>query len=106
MCCETKFIHYTGATYFKKMLMENKKLQHLNIGGNEIGDDGVRHVTEGLQKNNTLTKLLLWGCEISVKGRLAPIMLLKLPIICSRNFFTHYSLIIPISSLIIPSLFF
>ena len=47
---------------------ENKKLQHLNIGQNKIGDDGVRHVTEGIQRNNTLTELLLWECEISVKG--------------------------------------
>ena len=48
--------------------MENKKLQHLNIGVNKIGDDGVRHVIEGLQQNDTLTKLLLYDCEISVKG--------------------------------------
>ena len=48
--------------------MENKKLQHLNIGGNEIGDDGVRHVTEGLQQNDTLTELLLHQCRISVNG--------------------------------------
>ena len=50
------------------MLMENKKLQHLYIGNNEIGDDGVRHVTEGLQKNDALTELSLWDCRISVKG--------------------------------------
>jgi len=50
------------------MLMENKKLQHLDISGNKIGDDGVRHVTEGLQQNDILTKLWLWDCEISVKG--------------------------------------
>jgi len=68
MCCETKFIHYTGATYIKKMLMENKKLQYLNIDMNKIGDDGVRHVTEGLQQNDTLTELSLESCEISVKG--------------------------------------
>ena len=48
--------------------MENKKLQHLDISLNEIGDDGVRHVTEGLQQNDTLTELRLWGCEISVNG--------------------------------------
>jgi len=68
MCCEAKFIHYTGATYIKKMLMENKKLQHLDIDKNKIGDDGIRHVTEGLQQNDTLTELLLEDCEISVKG--------------------------------------
>jgi len=52
------------------MLMENKKLQHLNIGENKIGDDGVQCITEGLQQNNNLTELELRDCEISVKGRL------------------------------------
>ena len=50
------------------MLMENKTLTHLDIGGNTISDDGVRHVTEGLQQNNTLTELWLYDCEISVQG--------------------------------------
>ena len=49
--------------------MENKNLTHLNIGNNyNIGDDGVRHVTEGLQQNDTLTELGLYNCKISVKG--------------------------------------
>ena len=50
------------------MLMENKKLTHLNTGKNTIGDDGVRHVTEGLQQIDTLTMLGLGNCEISVTG--------------------------------------
>ena len=50
------------------MLMENKNLIHLNIGDNNIGNDGVRHVTEGLQQNDTLTELVLHNCKISVKG--------------------------------------
>ena len=50
------------------MLMENKKLTHLNIDCNNISDDGVRHVTEGLQQNDTLTELGLGDCKISVKG--------------------------------------
>ena len=50
------------------MLMENKNLTHLNISNNNIGDDGVRHVTEGLQQNDTLTELMLHHCKISVKG--------------------------------------
>ena len=51
------------------MLMENKNLTRLVIGNNyNIGDDGVRHVTEGLQQNDTLTELMLHECEISVKG--------------------------------------
>ena len=48
--------------------MENKKLQHLDISLNEIGDDGVRHVTEGLQQNDTLTVLMLDNCQISANG--------------------------------------
>ena len=50
------------------MLMENKNLTHLGIGSNCISDNGVRHVTEGLQQNDTLTELVLCFCEISVKG--------------------------------------
>ena len=51
------------------MLMENNKLQCLDFSGNKIGDDGVRLITEGLQCNNTLTKLKAWSCGISVTGR-------------------------------------
>ena len=48
--------------------MENKKLQHLNISNNKIGDDGVSHITEGLQQNYTLTNLMISNCKISAKG--------------------------------------
>ena len=51
------------------MLMENNKLQHLNIGYNKIGNAGMRLITEGLQYNNTLTKLDAESCDISVEGR-------------------------------------
>ena len=58
-----------GAKYIKIMLMENNKLQYLDIIWNEIGDDGMRLITEGLQCNNTLAKLNAWHCDISVTGR-------------------------------------
>ena len=48
--------------------MENMKLQYLDISYNKIGDDGMRHVTEGLRKNDTLTELVLRDCKISAKG--------------------------------------
>ena len=52
------------------MLMKNNKLQYLNIAGNcEIGDDGVKLITEGLQYNNTLIELDAMYCGISVEGR-------------------------------------
>ena len=54
--------------------MRNKKLQHLNISRNRIGDDGARYVTEGLQQNDTLTELVLHDCEISVKGNCSTII--------------------------------
>ena len=50
------------------MLMENKKLEYLDISYNKIGDDGVRHVMEGLQQNDTVTELRIPDCEISVEG--------------------------------------
>ena len=51
------------------MLIENKKLQHLDIGSNKIGDNGVRHVAEGLHQNDIiLTELVLRVCEITAKG--------------------------------------
>ena len=62
------FTHYTGATYIKKMLMVNRTLKHLNISINKIQDDGVRDIMEGLQQNDMLTELLLYNCDISVKG--------------------------------------
>ena len=52
------------------MLMKNNNLQYLDIGFNEkIGDDGVKLITEGLQYNNTLIKLHVRSCGISVEGR-------------------------------------
>ena len=48
--------------------MENKKLQHLNIFGNTIGDNGVKHVAEGLCQNDNLTELVLCFCEITAKS--------------------------------------
>ena len=50
------------------MLMENNKLQHLNISHNDIGDAGMRLITEGLRYNFTLTKLVTQDCDISVEG--------------------------------------
>ena len=35
---------------------------------NDIGDDGMSSVADGLQHNNTLTKLDVSQCKFSVKG--------------------------------------
>ena len=50
------------------MLTETNKLQYLDVSQNEIGDDGVRLVTEGLQYNNTLTELCACRCAFSLEG--------------------------------------
>ena len=48
--------------------MDSNNLKYLIIGKNDIGNDGVRHVTEGLKQNVTLTKLDICYCNITVKG--------------------------------------
>ena len=35
---------------------------------NDIGDDGMSSVADGLQHNNTLTMLVVSQCKFSVKG--------------------------------------
>ena len=50
------------------MLMVNRTLKHLDIGSNNIQDDGVRDIMEELPQNDTLTELVLGNCKISVKG--------------------------------------
>ena len=35
---------------------------------NDIGDDEISSVADGLQHNNTLTKLNVLECKFSVKG--------------------------------------
>ena len=47
----------TGASYVGELLKVNNSLQHLVLGLNPIGDDGMSSVADGLQCNNTLTKL-------------------------------------------------
>ena len=38
------------------------------MSGTDIGDDGMSSVADGLQHNNTLTKLGVSQCKFSVKG--------------------------------------
>ena len=43
-------------------------LRELNVLGNQIGDNGISLITEGLQSNKMLTKLNVSQCDLSVKG--------------------------------------
>ena len=43
-------------------------LRELDVSNNQIGDNGMSVITEGLQSNKMLTKLKVSGCDLSVKG--------------------------------------
>jgi len=43
-------------------------LRKLDVFGNKIGDNGILVITEGLQSNETLAKLNVSVCGLSVKG--------------------------------------
>ena len=62
------YIVTTGASCVGELLKVNNSLQELVMGGNQIGDDGMSSVADGLQCNNTLTKLDVEECGFSVKG--------------------------------------
>jgi len=43
-------------------------LRELDVSWNDIGDNGISVITEGLQSNTTLAKLDVSVCGLSVKG--------------------------------------
>jgi len=57
-----------GAICIKTLLMENKTLQKLYISGNQIGNEVVAAICQGLKKNTTLTELRMDDCGLSVEG--------------------------------------
>ena len=58
----------TGASCLGKLLKVNNSLQELKMSWNDIGDDGMSSVADGLQYNKSLTKLDVQKCGLSVKG--------------------------------------
>ena len=58
----------TGASCLSELLKVNNSLQELDMHSNDIGGDGMSSVADGLQCNNTLTKLNVKRCGLSVKG--------------------------------------
>ena len=66
--CIVIVIVTTGASCLGELLKVNNSLQELYMKGNIIGDDGMSSVADGLQHNNTLTKLDVSHCKFSVKG--------------------------------------
>ena len=58
----------TGASCLSELLKVNNSLQELVMYRNNISDDGILLIVNGLQCNNTLTKLDVEECGLSVKG--------------------------------------
>ena len=61
----------TGAGCLGELLKVNNvnnSLQVLLMMDNDIGDDGMSSIADGLQHNSTLTKLIVSRCKFSVKG--------------------------------------
>ena len=58
----------TGASCLGELLKVNNSLQELDMGWNDIGDNGMSSVADGLQYNKTLTYLNVQECGLSVKG--------------------------------------
>ena len=50
------------------IIIGSTTLRELDVNYNQIGDNGISRITEGLQSNKMLTKLNVSGCRLSVKG--------------------------------------
>ena len=57
-----------GAKYISQLLNVTHTLQELNIGFNDIGDNGIAAISEALQHNKSLTTLNVEVCGLSAKG--------------------------------------
>ena len=57
-----------GAKYISQLLNVTHTLQELNIGGNNIGDDGIAAISEALRHSKSVTILWIYKCGLSAKG--------------------------------------
>ena len=58
----------TGASCLSELLKVNNSLQELDMSDNDIDDNGMSSVADGLQYSKTLTKLNVQWCGLSVNG--------------------------------------
>ena len=94
------FVHYSvGAFYIKQLLHLSRTLEFLALQSNNIGDDGISTISEGLQHNSTLTELYIRNCGLSMEG----ISYLQLAI--CENFDVHKQLTIQLSNIAITTIF-
>ena len=57
-----------GAKYISQVLNVTHTLQELDIGFNDISDDGIAVISEALQHNKSLITLDVIECGLSAKG--------------------------------------
>ena len=57
-----------GAVYISQLLNVTPTLQCLDMGNDDIGDEGMAIISEALQHNRSLTTLEVIQCGLSVKG--------------------------------------
>ena len=57
-----------GEGNLKEIVERNTKLKCLDFSDNPIGNDGVQHITQGLQDNDGLTELNMSSCHFSAEG--------------------------------------
>ena len=57
-----------GAKYISQLLNVTHALQELEIGDNDIGDDGIAVISKALQHNKSLATLSVKQCGLSAKG--------------------------------------
>ena len=57
-----------GAKYVSQLLNVTHILQELDISWNNIGDDGIAVISETLQHNKSLTRLIVRKCGLTGKG--------------------------------------
>ena len=68
LCCILASPLIVGAKYISQLLNVTHTLQELNIGSNNIGDDGIAVISEALQQNKSFTTLNVLKCGLSAKG--------------------------------------
>ena len=62
------FFEQYDFTMLNDIITGSKTLRVLNIGFNNIGDDGISTISMELQHNNSLTELSVAQCGLSEKG--------------------------------------
>ena len=63
-----KSLSVADCQHIGQELASNTTLTLLNLHQTKIGDDGIKHICEGLAVNDTLKDLYLGGCGFTDRG--------------------------------------